>query len=133
MTTIKRQVRHFKDIDLMFQANPLTGDIVKKYDDDAVKASIKNLILTMNYERPFHPEIGSPIYGLLFELASPITASIIEKAVTYTISNFEPRAKLNYVDVKPSPDMNSYEVTVNFSLVNYYEPFQVTVILQRLR
>jgi phage baseplate assembly protein W len=133
MTTIKRQVRNFKDVDLTFQVNPLTGDIAKKYDDDAIKASIKNLLLTMNYERPFHPEIGSPIYGLLFEPATPVTASVIEKAVTYTLETFEPRARLNYVNVKAKPDQNAYEVTVNFSIVNYYEPFEVTVILQRLR
>jgi phage baseplate assembly protein W len=133
MTTIKRIVRNFKDMDLTFQVNPMTKDVTFKFDDDAIKASIKNLILTMNYERPFHPEIGSPIYGLLFELASPITAKIIETIVTQTLRTFEPRAMLNYVNVRAMPDSNTYDVTVNFSIVNFYEDFEVRVLLQRLR
>lgn len=133
MATIKRKVKTFRDVDLTFALNPLSKDVAFKYDDDSIKASIKNLLLTMNYERPFHPEIGSPIYGLLFELATPITAKVIETIVTQTLEAFEPRAQLNYVYVRAQPDQNAYDVTVNFSIINYYEPFEVKVLLQRLR
>lgn len=133
MATIKRKVKTFRDVDLTFALNPLSKDVAIKYDDDSIKASIKNLLLTMNYERPFHPEIGSPIYGLLFELATPITAKVIETIVTQTLEAFEPRAQLNYVYVRAQPDQNAYDVTVNFSIINYYEPFEVKVLLQRLR
>lgn len=132
-TTIQTIVRSFKDVDLTFQVNPLTKDVAVKTDADAIKASIRNLLLTMNYERPFHPEIGSPVYGLLFELASPFTAKVLETVITQTINNLEPRAKLNKVDVVANPDGNSYSVTVNFSIVNYATPFEVSILLQRLR
>lgn len=131
--TIPVIVRSFRDLDLTFQLNPLTKDVATKVDSDAIKASIKNLVLTMNYERPFHPEIGSPIYGMLFELVSPMTARVIETIITQTINNLEPRATLNSVDVVPNIDANNYLVVVNFSIINYSQPFEVTVLLQHLR
>lgn len=133
MPTIKRKVRTFSDFDITFVKNPINKDVAKKYDDDAIKASIRHILLTLNYEKPFHPEIGSPIYGLLFEPATPITAEIIRTVVANTIENFEPRAKLNAVDVIPNEDANSYTVTVNFSIANYYEPFTIEVMLKLLR
>lgn len=133
MPTIKRKVRTFSDFDLTFARNPISGDLAKKYDDDAIKASIKHILLTMNYEKPFHPEIGSPVYGLLFEPATPVTAEIIRTVIANTIENFEPRAKLNAVIVIPRPDENAYTVSVNFSIANYFEPFTVEVMLELLR
>lgn len=133
MPTIQRKVRTFTDIDLTFLPNPISKDVAKKYDDDAIKQSIKTLLLTMNYERPFHPEIGSPIYGLLFELASPITAEVIRVAIIQTLKNFEPRANIVAVDVKANPDGNAYTVSVTFKIANYFEPFTVQVLLKRLR
>ena len=131
--TVKSIQNHFKDVDLTFQVNPVTGDVAVKNDADAIKASIKNLLLTMNYERPFHPEIGSPIYSLLFEPATPVTATIIQTIIENVLSAFEPRANVNFVQVDAQPDENSYTVTVNFSIINYFVPFTVTVLLQRLR
>lgn len=133
MSTIKKKVRTFSDIDITFSKNPINGDVTIVYDDDAIKASVKNIILTMNYEKPFHPEIGSPVYGLLFEPATPITAEIIRTIIANTLETFEPRAKLNAVDVNAKPDENAYEVLVNFSIANYFEPFEVNVLLQLLR
>jgi len=133
MTTINLIVKKFKDIDLTLQINPLTSDVNTKQDAEAIKASLKNLLMTMNYERPFHPEIGSPIYGLLFEPATPVTANVLQTVIKQTIEAFEPRAQLNFVHVNPQPDYNSYDVTVNFNLANYYQPFEVKVLLQRLR
>lgn len=133
MTTLKRNVRTFSDLDLMFQINPISKDVAKRTNDAAVKQAIRLLVLTMNYERPFHPELGSPIYGLLFEPATPITAEVIRTAVIQLIENFEPRAKLMAVDVVASPDYNSYRVSITFGMANYTEPFQVSVLLKKLR
>lgn len=133
MPTIQRKVRTFTDIDLTFLPNPISKDVARKYDDDAIKQSIKTLLLTMNYERPFHPEIGSPIYGLLFELASPITAEVIRVAIIQTLKQFEPRADIVLVQVNANPDGNAYTVSVTFKIANYFEPFTVQVLLKRLR
>jgi phage baseplate assembly protein W len=133
MPTIQRKVRTFKDLDLTFQKNPINKDVARKFDDDAIKQSIKTLLLTINYEVPFHPEIGSPIYGLLFEPATPITAEVIRVAISKTLDNFEPRADVQAINVIANPDQNSYTVTVVFKIANYFEPFTVNVILKRLR
>jgi phage baseplate assembly protein W len=132
-TTVKVHVTTFKDLDLTFQPNPFTGDVIKRIDADAVKGSIVNLVSTMNYERPFHPELGSPVFSLLFELASPITAQIIRTAIINLITHFEPRADLTAVSVVPGDDQNSYAVSVQFSLANYNESFTINLLLERLR
>jgi phage baseplate assembly protein W len=123
--------RTFSDIDLNFIPHPVTGDIVKKYDESAIKASIRNLVLTSNYERPFHSEIGCQLRNLLFEPMSPITTQLIQNTIAQTIKNFEPRAILLSVVASYSPDNNSVYVTVNFMIVNTTTPQTVNITLER--
>lgn len=128
-----RNTRTFKDIDLNFIANPVTGDISKKFDENAIKQSIKNLILTNHYERLFHPEIGSSINSLLFEPFSPILQSTLERAITYTITNFEPRVRLISVEVNLKPDNHTADVQIVFKIVNTEKPIAVSFTLERTR
>ena len=106
------------DIDLAFGARPTTGDVFKKREAEAVKQSVKNLILTNHYERPFHPEIGSSVRAMLFQPMNPITAHTLQRTIAECIENFEPRARLVSVIASAQPDVNSYEVTISFYVVN---------------
>ena len=95
-----RNTRTFTDIDLNFGKHPVTHDLNVVYDVQAIKGSIRNLILTSNYEKPFHPEIGSPVRSLLFEPDSPLLSVMIEKAIRQTLDNFEPRVQVIAVTAK---------------------------------
>jgi len=128
-----RSTRTFSDLDLNFGMHPVTRDVVLKYDDQAIKASVRNLVLTQNYERPFHSEIGSQIRGLLFENATPMLNIMLKRAITDTIVNFEPRVKLNDVVVTVSPDNNEVYVSIYFTIINTTRPLQVDLILTRTR
>ena len=128
-----RNTRTFTDLDLNFLAHPVTKDVTTKTDEQAIKASIRNLVLTSNYEKPFHPEIGSPIKSLMFEPASPILSVLIEKAIQQTIYNYEPRVRLTNVSANLSPDSNSVHVTIEFVIVNTSVPQTVKLILNRTR
>lgn len=128
-----RNTRTYTDLDLNFFAHPATGDISKKYDENAIKQSVKNLIMTNHYERPFHPEIGSQVMGLLFENDSPMLQATLERAITYTIENFEPRVKLISVQVSLNPDNNAAYVSITFKIVNTERPITVDFTLQRTR
>lgn len=128
-----RNTRIFSDIDNNFMAHPASGDLVRKFDEAAIKQSVRNLVLTQNYERPFHPEIGSQLRGLLFEPFSPNLAATLQRAISDTITNFEPRVRLLAVDVKASPDTNSVYVTINFTIVNTTRPLSIDLVLTRTR
>jgi phage baseplate assembly protein W len=128
-----RSTRTFSDLDLNFGMHPVTRDVVLKYDDQAIKASVRNLVLTQNNERPFHSEIGSQIRGLLFENATPMLNIMLKRAITDTIVNFEPRVKLNDVVVTVSPDNNEVYVSIYFTIINTTRPLQVDLILTRTR
>ena len=128
-----RNTRTFSDLDLNFTAHPVTKDVVRKYDEEAIKASVKNLVLTQNYERPFHSDIGSQIRGLLFEPATPMLNIMLKRAITDTIINFEPRVKLTDVEVTFSPDNNEVYVSIYFIIVNTTRPVTVDLILTRTR
>ena len=129
-----RNVRQYTDLDLFFSKKATSKDISKVTDVQAVKRSIRNLILTDYYEKPFHPEIGSGIRGMLFELMSPITANVLAKQIEDVIGNFEPRAKLVGVRVFPDLDRNAYEVTIQFFVINTpTELVDLTIFLERLR
>ena len=130
----KKSVRSFfKDLDLDFTRNVVTNDVVKIEDVNAVKRSVKNLIQTNNYERPFHPELGCGIRELLFENFTPLTGIFIRRKVEEVITNYEPRAKLSQVTVNEQPDRNGIEVTVYFYVMNIPEPVSVSTLLQRIR
>jgi len=129
----KKSVRTFKDLDLDFTRNIVTNDVVKIEDVNAVKRSVKNLIQTNHFERPFHPELGCGIRELLFENFTPLTGIFIRRKVEEVITNYEPRARLSQVSVNEQPDRNAIEVTVNFYVMNMPEPVSVTTLLQRIR
>jgi len=128
-----KNTRSFSDIDLMFIANPVTGDLSKKYDENAVKQSIKNLVMTRNYERPFNSSIGSQIYNVLFEPISNITSTLVKQIIQNTINTFEPRAKLIDISVLLTPDSNSLYVTIVFAIINTVTPITMSLTLERTR
>jgi len=128
-----RNTRTFSDLDLNFTAHPVTGDITKKFDESAIKQSVQNLILTMNYERPFHSEIGSQVRALLFEPASPMTTVMLQRSIEDVINNFEPRVILESVEVSGNLDDNAYYIKIYFRIINTQTPLDVDVILKRTR
>ena len=131
---ISRNVRQWTDLDLFFGKKSTSKDISKVTDIQAVKRSIRNLVLTNFYEKPFHPEIGCGVRGLLFELMDPLTSYAIAKQIEITVENFEPRARLIGVRANPDLDRNEYEVTLEFYVVNApTELVDLTIFLERLR
>ena len=131
---IERNVRQYSDLDLFFSAKGVSKDISKVTDIQAVKRSVRNLVLLNHYEKPFHPEIGSGVRDMLFEPMTPITANILTRKIQDVIENFEPRAKLIGVRAQPDLDRNAYEVTIEFYVINTpTELVDLTVMLERLR
>jgi phage baseplate assembly protein W len=128
-----RNTRTFADLDLNFKMHPVTHDVTLKYDDEAIKASVRNLVLTQNYERPFHSDIGSQIRGLLFEPATPMLQIMLKRTITDTIVNYEPRVRLDNVAVTVSPDNYEVYVSIYFTIINTTRPLQVDLILTRTR
>ena len=129
-----RGSRLFKDISLSFAKHPVTGDIAKLSDVDAIKRSVRNLVNTNHYERPFHPEIGSDVRDALFEPVSPIVANLLARHIEDVINNFEPRVDLSNVICLGDIDRNQYEVSIEFYIVNSPTELQtVNLFLERLR
>jgi phage baseplate assembly protein W len=130
---IETTVKEYRDLDLKFIPHPITGDVVVKTGDAAIIASLKNLILTNFYERPFHPEKGSGVKQMLFENADPLTAQYLKKAIYEVVENFEPRVTLRDVVVQIAPDNNKFEVILNFYIENKAEPVTIDFFLERVR
>ena len=130
---ISRNVKQYRDLDLFFSKKS-NKDVNKVTDIEAVKRSVRNLVLLNSYEKPFHPEIAGDVRGLLFELMTPLTSAVIARKIQDVIENFEPRARLTGVQAVPDFDRNAYEVTVYFYVVNApTELVEVTQLLERLR
>ena len=131
---IDRNVRQYKDLDLFFGTKQASNDINKVTDIQAVKRSVRNLVLLNHYEKPFHPEIGSGVRDILFEPMTPLTSHSLAVEIEDVIENFEPRAKLVGVRALPNLDRNEYEVSVEFYVVNApTELVDLTIFLERLR
>jgi len=125
--------RSFKDLDLNFTIHPVKKDINTHKNEYAIINSIKNLVLTNHYERPFQPEIGSNIRRLLFENVDAVTGSQIEREIVETIDNFEPRARTSKVTASPDPDNNGFKVVLEFFIINNSNPITINFFLERIR
>ena len=128
-----RTTRIFSDIDLNFTAHPVTKDITRRNDENAIKQSVRNLLLTRNFERPFHSEIGSPIRALMFEPIGPMFVVMLQRAIIDVINNFEPRVEILDVSVNDSIDANAVYVTLEFKIVNTERPITLDLALERTR
>jgi phage baseplate assembly protein W len=132
MATTK-QIKNFIDIDLSFKVNPFTKDIYLKTDEDAVKTALKHLILTKNFERPFHPEIGTQVQSLMFENFSPAVKIALERTIQETIELFEPRVRLIDISVSETVMSNDLVINIVFALRNTETPITLTTLLSRVR
>ena len=129
-----RSSRKYSDLDLFFGKKSSDSDIQNITDIKAVKRSVRNLVLLNHYEKPFHPEIGSGVRDMLFELMTPVTAQILARKVEDVINNYEPRARLVGVTSIPNLDRNMYEVSIEFYVVNQpTELVDLSIMLERLR
>ena len=85
--------RWYTDIDINMLNHPQSKDLVLKYDISAIKRSVRNLLSTNNYERPFKPGLGVDLRGMLFELNSTPT-DVLKDDIVELIENFEPRVRV---------------------------------------
>jgi phage baseplate assembly protein W len=123
----------YSDIDFNFTRTPGKNDIALSYDEMAVIRSVRYLLLTKNYERPFQPNIGSRIDQLLFESIDFLTAQDLKSEIETTLNNHEPRVRLTQVTVDEQPDNNAYSVSIEFFIGNNVQPTAINLILERTR
>jgi phage baseplate assembly protein W len=130
MTAITRK---YSDLDALFEPNLVTGDLAVKKDTNAIKSSVRNLIMTKNFERPFQSGIGSQAHRLLFEQMDDITQAVLAKAITQTITNYEPRVELTDVKISMSPDDNYVNIYIGFVIKTTSLPVSINIALERTR
>ena len=127
----------YKDFSLFFTPNPVTGDVTQVTDVQDIKRSVRNLVLTNRFEKPFHPEVASHVRDLLFEPFSPVTINLLRNRIETVLENYEPRVSVTAVEViDPSfqqMDNNSLNVSIHFQLKNDPNIQTVDVLLERVR
>lgn len=122
----------YRDIDINFGMDPITGDLSTKTDEFAIKRALRSLILLKRGDKPFHPEVSSGVTDLLFEPATPMTAIRIQNEVQRVIRTYEPRVSLSTVNVDLNTDGNSFTVSMSYTINNTLKPEQFTFSLERL-
>lgn len=132
MATINKQPREFIDLDFSFVQHPVTANVSIKKGTNAVKQSILNLLRLKEGDKPFHPEIKSPIYDYLFENASLIVQIVLEGEIQKYVNAYEPRVDITEVNVS-FPDSNTIACNLIGNLVNVAEPFNINILVDRLR
>lgn len=123
----------FVDLDLDFTRNPITNDVSLKFNDEAVKRSIRNIVLTNSGEKPYVPEFGGNIKASLFNNFTPLTVVTLRGQLETAIRNFEPRANLLKVEITERIDANELIVSIVFSILNSSDPITLEVPLERIR
>jgi phage baseplate assembly protein W len=125
--------RSFKDLDLNFTPHPIKKDVSRHYNEKAVINAVKNLVSTNFYEKPFQPDFGAGIRGLLFEPVDSVFGASIERKLTEAINNYEPRVAIESITAIPSPDENGYKVMMVFYIINSPNPVTINFFLERIR
>lgn len=133
ITTLKTQLEIFSDFLADFDIHPLKKDVVRNVNEEAVKSSIRNLLMTNRGDRLYNSTIGSDIRAILFENSSPAMESVLGDLIKTTIDNYEPRARVIEVNVTSDPDSHFVYATILFSVINKEEPLALELILNRIR
>jgi phage baseplate assembly protein W len=133
ITPIQKKRILYTDFDKELTRHPVSNDVSRKINEESVKESIKNLILTDRGERPFQPEVGCDVRSLLFENVSEDTFANIRTMIETTIQSFEPRCELLGVDVTGRTDSNEVSVTITFFVINNEEATTLNILLNRVR
>ena len=120
----QRVKRKFKDISMSFETNPLNDDLVSLSDTTAIARSLRNIVFTQPGEKFFNPDFGSRITESLFENVDEVSALAIEDEIKSSNINFEPRVNLSFVNVKPNPDDNEMNVTIEYEITGIDIPPQ---------
>jgi phage baseplate assembly protein W len=123
----------YSDLDFTFNLVPGSKDVARSFDDQAVIRSVRNLLLTNFYERPFQPNLGGNIDRLLFEPATNLTASLIKTEIENVITNYEPRVQIEEIVVMSNINENSFTVSLSFYIGNNTLPTSVNLLLERSR
>ena len=129
----KRSNRIYSDLNLSFTKNPATKDVARLFDVQAIKRSVKNIILTNKYERPFDSDFGCNLRGFLFENITEPLLVIIKDRVAMAIEKYEPRVSVEDVVVKEDVDKNGLSIMVSFLINGTEAPVSVSTFLQRVR
>lgn len=122
----------FTDLDATFTKHPVTSDIGRSTNVDAIKRSVKNLLLTKRFERPFEPEVSSRVAGLLFEPLGATTELAIQKEIYNALETYEPRIVVDDVLVNANSQEDGYNVGIVFSIVNSFERLEIEFFLSRI-
>tara|TARA_Y100000401_G_C8251681_1_gene188505 strand:- start:297 stop:722 length:426 start_codon:yes stop_codon:yes gene_type:complete len=123
----------YRDIPMSFNVHPITGNMKLVGNAEAIKQSVKNIVLTNFYERPYQPELGGNVLSQLFENISPITEYNVSRNIRQALENNEPRAVVEDITTSAIGDQNSLQVTIKFSVRNIPEPIEVDILLERVR
>ena len=125
--------RTYRDLDLSFTAHPVKKDVSKHINERAIINSVKNLVSTNFYERPFQPELGSNIRALLFEPVDAVVATSLERQLRVTVENFEPRVAIQNISTIADPDNHGYNAQMTFFILNSPNPITINFFLERIR
>lgn len=128
-----KQEALFKDLDISFSHHPVTGALKVLKNEEAVKRSVKNLVLTNLYEKKFQPFLAGDVISQLFEQFDTVSVSLMKTRIENVLNNYEPRVKFLDAIVNPDYDRNAIRVTVVFELLNKIDPVTVDLFLQRIR
>lgn len=128
-----RNTRIYTDLDAAFTLNPRTRDVAVKSDDAAIRNSIRNLIHTKNYERPFQPSLGCQVHGLLFENLTPLTINVAERTIWQVLNKYEPRIEILSIDVAAGADDVSMNIEVIYRILNTNQPLRFNTTFTKVR
>jgi len=121
---VQRLSRGFKDLSASFQTNPLSNDLIALKNESSIARSVRNLVLTIQGERPFQPVLGTGVNNLLFDNMDKLTASAIRSELRTTIENYEPRVEINEILVEPDFEGNAFHVTLQYFIIGIDVPEQ---------
>ena len=126
----------YRDLSLFFTPNPVSGDVTMVTDVQDIKRSVRNLVMTNRFEKPFHPEVASHVRDLLFERFTPITFNLLRNRIETVLENYEPRVSVTDIEIEDSGqamDNNELNVRIFFTLRNDPQIQSVDILLERVR
>ena len=114
---VLKRSKTFRDINLSFRMHPITNDLMVLKNEDAIKRSVTNIVLTIIGEKPFLNDFGSQMNASLFELDTSLHYISIENQIISALNNYEPRILIDEVKVNIDGENNEMSALISYNII----------------
>ena len=112
----------YSDLSLIFKPSPsytsngLSGDVVRRFDNESVKQSVRNILMTNKFEKPFQRDFGCNLIKFNFDRSGAWSEYEMGQEIRRQMNINEPRIEIENVAITRKPEKQIVDVMLIYKV-----------------